>query len=110
MRTDRLTAALVEVLNAPTRPPALPPLAFIKYPGRELQPQANPDGTATVTLAFYGWEYKHRGPRPKTPPPIDPAAVQAALNAALPDGLSVIAVQDHHTKIIVKIKEEVHYG
>lgn len=110
MRTDRLTAALVEVLNAPTRPPALRPLAFIKYPGRELQPQANPDGTATVTLALYGWEYKHRGPRPKTPPPIDPAAVQAALNAALPDGLSVIAVQDHHTKIIVKIKEEVYYG
>ena len=109
MRTDRLTAALVEVLNAPTRPPALWPLARIKYPERELQPQVSPDGTL-FTLAFYGWEYKHRGPRPKTPPPIDPAAVQAALNAALPDGLSVIAVQDHHTKIIVKIKEEVHYG
>lgn len=109
MRTDRLTAALVEVLNAPTRPPALRPLARIKYPERELQPQVSPDGTL-FTLAFYGWEYKHRGPRPKTPPPIDPAAVQAALNAALPDGLSVIAVQDHHTKIIVKIKEEVHYG
>ena len=67
-------------------------------------------GTATVTLALYGWEYKHRGPRPKTPPPIDPAAVQAALNAALPDGLSVIAVQDHGTKITVKIKEEFYYG
>lgn len=105
MRTDRLTAVLVEVLNAPTRPPALRPLARIKYPERELQPQVSPDGTL-FTLAFYGWEYKHRGPRPKTPPPIDPAAVQAALNAALPDGLSVIAVQDHHTKIIVKIKEE----
>ena len=110
MRTARLTAVLVEVLNAPTRPPALRPLAFIKYPGRELQPQANPDGTATVTLALYGWEYKHRGPRPKTPPPIDPAAVQAALNAALPDGLSVIAVQDHGTKISIKIKEEFYYG
>ena len=69
MRTDRLTAALVEVLNAPTRPPALRPLARLKYPGRELQSQVNPDGTATVTLALYGWEYKHRGPRPKTPPP-----------------------------------------
>ena len=105
MRTDRLTAALVEVLNAPTRPPALRPRARIKYPERELQPQVSPDGTL-FTLAFYGWEYKHRGPRPKTPPPIDPAAVQAALNAALPDGLSVIAVQDHGTKITVKIKEE----
>ena len=106
MRTDRLTAALVGVLYASTRPPALRPLAFIKYPGRELQPQANPDGTATVALALYGWEYKHRGPRPKTPPPIDPAAVQAAFNAALPDGLSVVAVQDRNSKIIIKIKEE----
>ena len=112
MLDREIVAALVEVLNAPTRPPALWPLAFIKYPGRELQPQANPDGTATatVTLALYGWEYKHRGPRPKTPPPIDPVAVQAALNAALPDGLSVIAVQDHGTKITVKIKEEFYYG
>lgn len=42
----------------------------------------------------------------KRRPPIDPVAVQAALNAALPDGLSVIAVQDHGTKITVKIKEE----
>ena len=109
MLDREIVAALVEVLNAPTRPPALRPLARIKYPERELQPQVSPDGTL-FTLAFYGWEYKHRGPRPKTPPPIDPAAVQAALNAALPDGLSVIAVQDHHTKIIVKIKEEVHYG
>lgn len=100
-----IVAALVEVLNAPTRPPALRPLARIKYPERELQPQVSPDGTL-FTLAFYGWEYKHRGPRPKTPPLIDPAAVQAALNAALPDGLSVIAVQDHGTKITVKIKEE----
>ena len=106
MLDREIVAALVEVLNAPTRPPALRPLARLKYPGRELQSQVNPDGAATVTLALYGWEYKHRGPRPKTPPPIDPVAVQAALNAALPDGLSVIAVQDHGTKITVKIKEE----
>ena len=46
----------------------------------------------------------------KRRPPIDPAAVQAALNAALPDGLSVIAVQVHGTKITVKIKEEFYYG
>ena len=103
MRTDRLTAALVEVLNAPTRPPALRPLARIKYPERELQPQVSPDGTL-FTLAFYGWEYKHRGPRPKTPPPIDPAAVQAALNDALPDGLSVIAVRDRGKFIEVFIR------
>lgn len=110
MLDREIVAALVEVLNAPTRPPALRPLARIKYPERELQPQVSPDGTATVTLRKWGFEYKHRGSRPKTPPPIDPAAVQAVLNDALPDGLSVIAVQDHGTKITVKIKEEFYYG
>lgn len=106
MDQEQVIAALVEVINAPTRPPALRSLAYIKYPTRELQPQVNPDGSLTVTLALYGWEYKHRGPRPKTPPHIDPVAVQAALNAVLLDGLSVTAVQDHGTKITVKIKEE----
>ena len=51
MDINFITAALVEAINAPTRPPALWPLAFIKYPGRELQPQANPDGTATATVS-----------------------------------------------------------
>ncbi len=103
MNPNQMIAALVDAVNSSTRPPALRPLARIKYPERELQPQVSPDGTL-FTLAFYGWEYKHRGPRPKTPPPIDPAAVQAALNAALPDGLSVIAVQDYgkYLKIIVQ--------
>ena len=61
---DQTVRALVEVINAPTRPPALQPLAYIKYPPKELRPQVNPDG------------------------------------------LSVTAVQDHGTKVTVKIKEE----
>lgn len=96
----------MEVINAPTRPPALRSLAYIKYPTRELQPQVNPDGSLTVTLALYGWEYKHRGPRPKALPRINAAAVQAALSSALPGGFTVIAVHDHGTKISVKVKEE----
>lgn len=104
--SDRIVRALVEVINAPTRPPALRSLAYIKYPARELRPQVNPDNSITVNLAPYGNEYKHRGPRPKTLPHIDTVAVQAALNAVLPDGLSVTAVHDHGTKVTVKIKEE----
>ena len=94
----------MEAINAPTRPPALWPLARIKYPERELRPQVSPDGSLSVSLAVYGWEYKHKGPRPKTPPHIDPVAVQAALNAVLPDGLTVIAVQDHGKHIILTVQ------
>ena len=101
---DQTVRALVEVINAPTRPPALQPLAYIKYPPKELRPQVNPDGSLTVSLAFYGWEYKHKGPRPKTPPHIDTVAVQAAFNAVLPDGLTVIAVQDHGKHIILTVQ------
>lgn len=103
---DQTVRALVEVINAPTRPPALRSLAYIKYPTRELQPQVNSEGSLTVNLALYGNEYKHRGPRPKTPPHIDPVAVQAALNAVLPDGLVVIAVQDYGKKTQITIKEK----
>ena len=101
---DQTVRALVEVINAPTRPPALRSLAYIKYPARELRPQVNPN-SITVNLAPYGNEYKRRGPRPKTLPHIDTVAVQAALNAVLPDGLSVTAVQDHGQKLQITIKE-----
>ena len=106
MEQEQVIAALVEVINTPTRPPALQPLAYIKYPSRELLPQVNLDSSLTVSLAFYGWEYKHKGPRPKTLPHIDTVAVQAALNATLPDGLVVIAVQDYGKKLQITIKEK----
>lgn len=104
MNPNQMIAALVDAVNSSTRPPALWPLARIKYPERELRPQVSPDGSLSVSLAVYGWEYKHRGPRPRTPPRIAAAAVQAALNTALPDGLTVIAVQDYgkYLKIIVQ--------
>lgn len=104
MDINFITAALVEAINAPTRPPALRSLAYIKYPARELSPQVNPDGSLAVSLALYGWEYKHRGARPRSLPLVDTAAVQAALNAVLPDGLTVIAVQDHGKHIILTVQ------
>lgn len=87
-------AALVEVINSPTRPPALYPLARLRYPQRELRPALTQDGALTVTLAFYGWEYKHRGPRPKKQPFVNPALVKAALDPHLPDGVVVTNVRN----------------
>ena len=96
----------MEVINTPTRPPALRALAYIRYPDREQHPQVNLDGSLSVSLPIYGWEYKHRGPRPKTLPYIDTTAVQAALNSALPDGFTVVAVQDNRKYLKIKILGE----
>ena len=103
MDVHNIMAVLVGALNSPTRPPALWPLAFVRYPMRELRPTLNADGSISVRLALYGWEYKHRGPRPKSPPPVDPTAVQAVFNTAFPDGIIVTDVQDYATYIQIKI-------
>lgn len=103
--TDRIVAALVDALNSSTRPPALAPLARIKYL-REIDPIFKADGTMIFLLAKWGWEYKHRGPRPKIPPPADTAAIQAVLSAALPDGYTVTAVQDQNTYILLQIGDK----
>ena len=103
--TDKLVEILTGVLNAPARPPALQPLARVKYPGRELYPHAVAGGVV-VSIYKIGHEYKHRGPVPKKLPLIRPAAVQAALNDALPDGLSVTAVRDCGKFIEVHIRRK----
>ena len=66
MDVRSIIAAVVGVVNAPIpqRPPALAPLAYLKYPRRELRPRLDSDGALTVCLMKWGWEYKHRGPRP----------------------------------------------
>ena len=102
---NTVRATLVEVLNASTRPPALSPLACIKYPVREIQPQRQPDGTITLALHKWGYEYKHRGPKPKLPP-IDPEAIAAILNTALfGTGFQVRSVQDTQKQIILIMEE-----
>lgn len=106
MNMNRIVAALVGAINSPTRSPALWPLAPVKYPSRELQPRLLPDGSISVRLALYGWEYKHRGPRPKTPPGLNLAAIQAVLSAALPDGIAVAAVENYGKYIMIQIKED----
>lgn len=103
MITSQIVAALVGALNSPTRPPALWPLAFVRYPMRELRPRLDSDGALTVCLMKWGWEYKHRGPRPPRPVPVDTAAVTAALADA---GLPVVSVEDFGPGLRITLKEE----
>ena len=103
--TKKVVEALGEILRNSPRPPALAGLSRPRYPMRELTPQQLPDGTLSVRLTKWGWEYKHRGPRPKQPQPSNPAAVRAALSGVLPDGVTIQAVEDHGTFIELMIVE-----
>ena len=100
----KIIAALSEAINAPDRPPALWPLAYIKYPPREIRPVEQPDGSYTVDIYLWGYEYKHRGPRPKLLPPIVSAAIQTALNDALPEGITSTDVRNHGKYIEIKLE------
>lgn len=93
--------AMGEALNSFPRPPALAGLSRPRFPMRELIPTENPDGTLSVRLTKWGWEYKHRGPRPKQPYPVNLAAVRAALSEVLPDGVLIQAVEDHGTYLTI---------
>lgn len=101
---ERIRAALSEVINAPDRPPALWPLAYIKYPAREVTPVEQPDGSYRVDLSLRGFEYKHRGPRPKYSPVVDPVEVRIALNGRTPNGLFVSNVEALEKCISIQIK------
>ena len=107
MGMEYIIAALVEAINAPTRAPALSALAWVRYPTRELRPIMADDGTLSVTLALWGWEYKHKGPRPPVPPPVDVAAVLAALSAVMPEGVKIRTVENCGTyiKISMEVKK-----
>jgi len=105
MDQHKITAALGDALNSSPRPPALAGLSRPRYPMRELMPQRNTDGTMTVHVAKWGWEYKHRGPRPASPAPINPAAVRDTLASVMPDGVTIQAVEDHGTFITITLQE-----
>lgn len=105
MDVKQIVAALGDALTRSPRPPALAGLSRPRYPMRELAPQQLPDGTLSVKLTRWGWEYKHRGPRPKQPYPINPAAVRVAINAILPDGVTIRAVEDHGTHLKIYLEE-----
>ena len=101
----KVVGAMGEILRNSPRPPALAGLSRPRYPMRELMPQVSPDGTLSVRLTKWGWEYKHRGPRPEKPYPSNPAAVRAALSGVLPDGVTIRAVEDHGTYLLIILEE-----
>lgn len=105
LRLNALVDAVVEVLNASTRPPALYPLARVKYPYRELQPKIVSDGTIVLRCALYGYEYKRRHPRPKAPPAVDPSAIKEAFNIALSPRFAVLSVEARETEILMILED-----
>lgn len=112
MTSTQAVDALVVALDAATgATPALRVLARPHYPRRELVPQARPDGSVALTLAKWGFGYKHHRscPRPHAPPPADTGKIMDALNAALPPGLTITAAVDHGEYIII-IMEDYNNG
>ena len=96
MEFDQIKAALLGVLNAPNRFPALRPLGSIKYPNRQLRVAELPDGTVVATLYH---RYKNHSPAP-----VDAEMVRLTLNALLPNGLYIYAVEDLKTHIQLNIR------
>ena len=105
MDTQRICAALGDALNSSPRPPALAALARVKYPMRELRPTMEADGSLSVALALYGFEYKHRGPRPPAPPPVNVGAVCDALSGAMPQGVKIKAAENCGKFIILQLED-----
>lgn len=105
-----IAARLVDVLNnASTRPRGL---AYIKYPTRELKLHTLPNGDVEATLSKCGWEYKHRGSKPKTPPVVDLNYTAALLTQALAPDYRLVSIEDVGTaiKIIIRRKESCFYS
>ena len=105
MNGQQLAVAVGDVVNHAPRPPALKPIAYIKYPAREIRPVLIQDGSWRVSLALWGYEYKHRGLRPKNPVSIDGEKIKHTFNLLLPDGLSVCVVEVHRENIEIFLEE-----
>lgn len=105
MTDNHLIAALAGALNGSLRARAFAGLAYVKYPPRELAPRRLSDGTLAVRIARYGYEYKHRGPKPPIYP-INTAAVHNALAPVMPEGVTIQNVVDCGRYITITFKEE----
>lgn len=95
----------MELLNAPPgqRPRAFDTLARLMYPPRGVIISEQDNGDILVTLFKWGYEYKHRGPKPKTPPPADCEGIREIIANRFPD--VNITVEDHGPKIHIYIRE-----
>lgn len=101
---DDLREKITRVINGP-RVPALYSLAYIKYPTREVRIIQCANGIMKVFLARRGYEYKHRGPRPKNQLYIEAEELKAIFNRALAPKYSVLEIEVQNTYIIIRLKE-----
>ena len=93
---QKLVEALVGGLNSPARPRGL---AFVKYPTRELRIKSLSNGDVEATLSKYGFEYKHRGSKPKIPPSVDLEYTAAVITQAIAPDFLLVSVTDIGTAI-----------
>lgn len=102
---DKAVCALMDAMRSSIgASPALKIFAWPKYPYRELRPTVNPDGSVRLVLSKWGWEYKHRGPRPKTSPTANTAVIHRILNAAL-IGFTITNITDEGRSITITLRE-----
>lgn len=101
---DQIVAALVGVLNcASTRPRGL---GYCAYPPRGLDIHTLPNGEIEAKLPKVGFEYKHRGSKPKTPPVVDLQYTAAVLSQALAPDFVLTAIEDVGTAIKLVIRRQ----
>lgn len=105
MDRKNIEAALVELINAPPgqRPPALGTIARLMYPPRGLVLMEQDNGGLLVILFKWGYQYKHRSPRPKIPPPADCEGIRELLTGRFP-GVK-ITVEDHGPQVYIFMEE-----
>lgn len=103
---SNIVAALAGEINSPARSPALNPFARLLYPPRGVVVNNLPDGAVVIELAKIGYEYKHRGPRPKQAPHVDAEAISQALAPSMPHGVKIRAVNQTPRSILLTLSIE----
>ena len=98
---EKLAVALAGVLNSPARPRGL---ASVMYPPRGLGINSLPNGDVEATLSKIGFEYKHRGSKPKIPPSVDLEYTAAIITQAIVPDFLFVSVEDIGTAIKITIR------
>ena len=98
---NELCTRILGVINGPQHPRGI---AYIKYPTRELKLHTLPNGDVEATLSKYGWEYKHRGSKPKTPPFVDLKYTAAVLTCSFTPDYVLVSIEDIGTAIKIIIR------
>lgn len=102
-----IKAALGDAINPP-RPRPLAPIAYVRYPSRDLIITQLEAESAVITVAKWGWHYKRKSPRPSRPPSANPVEIKTVLNERLPAELYISEVNDLGTHIQLKIERSIN--